>query len=240
MARLSLSLFFGGALDMDDGFGSCLPCPPPSLPTAKKDGEYKYYYRGCRERKPRRKTFRLGQNGWNIQIGKKRRTGRSLKNNFWKWSRASSVFSLELSFPYQIGRFFLDERANRPRMFSLSLSYKPRTEARREWEGGTEGEWNLCHAHILPLLPFSCAVSSYSSNGAKETEKEERRRGKLQLRGNTTKRTSGGGGHGMEWKRGRSPPPPLSLPPYSSEAACGRSHPSSSPSLPFSVLLSVS
>ena len=68
---------------------------------------------------------------------------------------------------------FLDERTNRPRMFSLPLSYKPRTEARREWEGGTEGEWNLCHAHILPLLPFSCAVSSYSSNGAKETEKEE-------------------------------------------------------------------
>ena len=171
--RGSPSLSFLGVLwtwTMDLGLAFLFP---PSLPTAKKDGEYKYYYRGCRERKPRRKTFRLGQNGWNIQIGKKRRTGRSLKNNFWKWSRASSVFSLELSFPYQIGRFFLDERANRPRMFSLSLSYKPRTEARREWEGGTEGEWNLCHAHILPLLPFSCAVSSYSSNGAKETEKEE-------------------------------------------------------------------
>ncbi len=46
----------------------------------------------------------------------------------------------------------------------------------------------------------------------------------------------------MEWngRGGGAPPPPLSLPPYSSEAACGRCHPSSSPSLPFSVLLSVS
>ena len=119
--RLSLPLFFWGVEEwrgspslsflgvlwtwtMDLGLAFLVP--PPSLPTAKKDGENKYYYRGCRERKPRRKTFRLGQNGWNIQIGKKRRTGRSLKNNFWKWSRASSVFSLELSFPYQIGRFF--------------------------------------------------------------------------------------------------------------------------------------